>query len=97
MSTNLTSSLQIAVPLYIAKFKKQPLEEIHRRLKEQSGVLPDLLGGKGEIMLFGDENKKGDAAEMFNQTAEAIALMSFLPGGVHVFGHWETIHPESEK
>ena len=93
----LTDSMQIAIPLWIGKLKKQPLDEILRRITEQSASLPELLSTKGEVMIFGDENKKGDAAEMFNRTAEAVALMSFLPGGISVFGHWETIHPENEK
>jgi len=92
---SLTTSMEAAIPIWIEKFKKQPLDEIHKRMTEQSKTLPGLLGGKGEIMLFGG-GKKGEAANMFNQTAEAIALMSFLPGGVSVFGHWETIHPEKE-
>ena len=93
---SLTTTMQAAVPIWIAKLKKQPLDEIQKRIAEKSKDLPGLLGGKGEIMLFGG-GKKGEAAEMFNQTAEAVALLSFLPGGISVFGHWETIHPESEE
>jgi hypothetical protein len=49
----------------------------------------DLLASKGDILQFGSK-KKGEAAEIFNRVAEAIAIMSFCPGGVTLFGeHWE--------
>jgi len=93
---SLTTSMEAAIPIWIAKLSKQPLDYVLKRMAEQSKTLPGLLGGKGEIMLFGG-GEKGEAADMFNQTAEAVALMSFLPGGIHVFGHWESTHPEKEK
>lgn len=91
---SLTTSMEAAIPVWIAKYKKQPLEAVSKRLNEQSAVFPDLIGGRGDVLFGG--GKEGEAADMFNQAAEAVALMSFLPGGVSVFGHWETIHPDSD-
>jgi hypothetical protein len=44
------------------------------------------LGEKGDILLF-KGSKPGESAEMFNKLARAIAILSFCPGGVCVFGH----------
>ncbi|MEK6609189.1 MAG: hypothetical protein AABZ30_16140 [Myxococcota bacterium] len=44
--------------------------------------------------MFGG-GKPGEVADLFNRTAKAIAVLSFAPGGVTVFGqHWEAQHPD---
>jgi len=40
---------------------------------------------RGDILLYGGGNK-GECANIFNQVANAIAIMSFLPGGIKIFG-----------
>lgn len=47
------------------------------------------LALRGDVMLFGG-GKPGEAGELASQTAKAIAVLAFSPGGVTVFGrHWE--------
>ena len=90
------SMIQFAILIWIKKMKNIPLEDVWKRLDEISGTLPSLLSTKGEAFIFGT-GKKGEAAKMFNEVAEGVALMSFLPGGIHIFEHhWESIHPESD-
>lgn len=48
----------------------------------------DVLAYQGDVLQFGGE--KGEAAQLFNGLAEAIAVMSFYPGGITIFGqHYE--------
>ena len=44
------------------------------------------IGEKGDIILYRG-NKKGETAEAFNTLSCAIALLSFQPGGIKIFGH----------
>jgi len=79
--------MQMAVTLWIAQFKAKggPSDQDRQRATEFAST----LGEKGDILLFGG-GKKGEVAELFNRTAEAISILSFLPGGVTVFGaHFE--------
>lgn len=54
-----------------------------------------------EIIAHGDDlfyrsKKRGETAKRFNQVAEIIAVFSFAPGGVTVFGlHFEAHQPLS--
>lgn len=86
--TNLLSSMmQMAVPLWIMQFKAKggPSEEDRKRAQETS----EILGEHGDILLCGG-GKKGECADQFNRTAEAIAVLAFVPGGVTIFGtHFE--------
>ena len=45
----------------------------------------EILAERGDILLFGG-GKKGECADQFNRTAHAIAVLSFAPGGVTLFG-----------
>ena len=86
-NVNLSMMMQIAVPLWINKMKLKggPDDEDRKRAQETSGILEE----RGEILLFGG-GKKGECAEQFNRTAEAIAVLAFVPGGVTIFGqHFE--------
>lgn len=54
----------------------------------------DVLGEKGDVLQYG---KNGEAAQLFNQMAKAIAVLAFVPGGVSVFGvHYEAYVREEE-
>lgn len=43
------------------------------------------LASKGDSLLFTTKTK-GETAKVFNELARAIAIASFLPGGIEVFG-----------
>jgi len=91
----LPMALAAAIPLWIAQFQKQSWETVQARLSETVKDLPSLLGARGDVLLYGSK-KEGEAADLFNRLAEAIALMSFLPGGISTFGNkWESTHPEA--
>ncbi len=80
----LKTSLDTAVPLWIHQFRDLPEEERFRMIREISP-------GFTERMEYVLHNQEGKTADAFNDLARAIALMSFLPGGVNCFGrHWET-------
>lgn len=79
------ASLAVAVPLWVEDLKLMPWSYIQRRAKECSNVVAE----KGDIILY-RSGKKGASAEAFNRLAEGVACLSFVPGGVTVFGqHWE--------
>lgn len=85
-------SLQAAVPLYIMEIKERggPSTEDIKRAQQ---VGDDLAGPGGEDILF-PSKKAGRTAEMFNGLAHAIAVLSFVPGGIEIFGtHFEATPP----
>lgn len=52
-----------------------------------------VLGARGDVLQYGGKGKggvegegKGSAAALFNRLAHALAVMSFCPGGVQIFG-----------
>lgn len=46
------------------------------------------LAARGDVLLYG--GKPGEAADLANRTARAVAVLAFSPGGVTLFGeHWE--------
>lgn len=50
-----------------------------------------LLGEHGDALFFRNK-KKGETAQMADGLASAVALLSFIPGGITIFGqHWESI------
>jgi hypothetical protein len=89
-------SLELAVPLWI--------ERVRRRWSDESRIararqLVEVIAGEGDKILFPirAEPKSRQAyarlgtAEAFNALAEALALLSFAPGGVTFAGrHWES-------
>ena len=88
MDSHLSIALSAAVPLQIMA------------IKERGGVTDEdfasaskfaqTLGEKGDVLLFGSK-KKGEAADLFNKTAKAIAVLSYLSGGITIFGgHYES-------
>lgn len=83
----LRSMMQMAVPLHIMRLKEKggPTAEDMKKAQETS----DILGERGDILLCGG-GKKGEAADQFNRTAHAIAVLAFCPGGLDIFGsHFE--------
>ncbi len=47
------------------------------------------LAGKGDTLMYGSK-RHGQSALLFGYFAESVALLSFQPGGVTVFGvHFE--------
>lgn len=77
--------LMTAVPLYIEQFRNLPWQEIDRIAKESSQIIAE----KGDLIMF--KGKKGESAKAVNALAKGIAALSFVPGGVKVFGlHFES-------
>ncbi len=50
---------------------------------EQAKAFGDTLAHKGDNILYRSP-KRGETADLFNQLTAAIAICSFLPGGVKV-------------
>ena len=87
-NNNLKDALSCAVPIHIEELKKQggPSDIDFKEISEFGSV----LAAKGDVLLFGSK-KKGEAADLFSRTAKALAVLSFLSGGVSLFGcHFET-------
>jgi hypothetical protein len=91
-SNPLSEALAAAVPLFIERLQERggPSAVELARMHDLSTA----LGERGDVLIFGG-GRKGEQAELFNRTAEALAILSFLPGGVTLFGsHWETPAPQ---
>jgi hypothetical protein len=88
MSNHLSIALSAAVPLHIIELKAKGGPDAED-LKQAQEFSKD-LGERGDVLLFGSK-KKGEAAGLFNGLAKSLAVLSFCPGGVTLFGnHWET-------
>lgn len=83
-------ALSAAVPLWIGKLKTRQWSE----LMERRDKCVEMIASHGDNILYRSK-KPGQTAEAFNALAEAIAILSFAPGGVRVFGleFWAS-HPE---
>ncbi len=75
MSDLLLIALQVAVPLRIAEMRGGPTEEDLARAK----AFGLELASRGDVLLYG--GKKGEAADLFNRLADALAVTAYLPGG----------------
>lgn len=76
-------TLQVAVPLWIHRWKMRPASDRIAR----AGECAQIIGEKGDVLQFGGKG----CAEAFNALAESLAILSFSPGGVKFHGlHWET-------
>lgn len=49
------------------------------------GAVAQDLAEHGDLLLYRG-GKKGQSADLFNATAQAIAVLAFLPGGITIFG-----------
>jgi hypothetical protein len=79
----LVTALSAAVPLRILELCKRggPTDEDLARVKAYQKDLSE----HGEDLFFRSK-KPGGSAERFNQTADTIAVLSFCPGGIRIFG-----------
>lgn len=81
----------MAVTLNILDFKRLPWSQLQGIATYASQYVAE----KGDNILF-KSHKKGESAKAFNELAKGVAVLSFAPGGVTLFGqHFESIHPES--
>lgn len=79
----LSIALSAAVPLRMLELCRRggPTAEDLARVQSYQND----LRAHGEDLFF--QSKKSDAtAERFNQTADAIAVLAFCPGGITIFG-----------
>ena len=82
----LQAALGAAVPLWIETWRGADPEQRVRR----AHVLAQVIAEKGDVIQF-KSKKKGESAAAFNALAESLAIASFQPGGVRIFGlHFET-------
>ena len=89
---HLAIALSAAVPLWVMELSRRPLSE----LLAEAPALARVLGEKGDVIQFG-RKKVGATAAAFNALAKGIAILSFMPGGVTMFGeHFENQHPDSK-
>lgn len=87
----LTGMLAVAIPMWVEQLKKRPFAELLAR----GGGLADIIATKGDVLQFGG-GKKGETGAAFNALAEALAILSFFPGGVTFAGdHYENKHPDA--
>lgn len=78
----LVANLLVAVPIRISE-----LVALGGPNDAHYDLLPvwaEELGSHGDDLLFG--GKKGEAARMFRVIVDVLAVLSFAPGGVSIFG-----------
>jgi len=81
----LPMSLELSVRLRVMEYEARggPVAQDWERTKPFSQVLVE----KGDVLQFGGKrSKSGEIAALFNQLADAVAVMAFAPGGVSLFG-----------
>lgn len=73
----------LAVPLRICLMQQAggPTNEDIQRMQRFGPV----VGEHGDVLLYG--GKKGEAAVLATELVHAIAVLSFTPGGIEMFGH----------
>lgn len=80
----LSIALSAAVPLWILDIKEKGGLSDNDFIEAKQ--VSSLLGSKGDVLLFGGSKKRGEVADLFNKVAKAIAVLSFCPGGITIFG-----------
>lgn len=88
MDNLLATHLDVQVQLYICLFLERdgPTDEDFAKASDISLLIAE----RSDNILYRGK-KKGETAELVSKLAWGIALMSFCPGGIKVFGrHWET-------
>ena len=95
MNNHLSEAMRLAVFIRVHQLKARggPTTEDMDEAMETG----DVLGERGDVLLFGNRDKPGECAELFNRTAHAIAVLAFCPGGVHVFGTTFEANPEKAE
>lgn len=85
MNALLTSTLSLAVPLWIEKVRSYSEEVRLERARECGQVIAE----KGDVLQF-KSKKKGESAKAFNALAEGLACAAYQPGGITFAGmHFE--------
>ena len=88
----LAPALEVSVNLYIWQFQQQGGITDEDIARVQS-YLPDLNVHGND--LFSRRRREGETARRFNQVAEIIAVLSFAPSGITIFGlHFESHTPD---
>lgn len=87
----LPAALAVAVPFRILQFREAggPLD----RDWESLNIVSQRIAEHGDTLLYGSK-KKGEAARLFCDLVDALAIMAFVPGGVYVFGDHYEVKPE---
>ena len=76
----------VSLRIFELKQKGGPTEDDFRRVQTYNL----LLGEQGNF-LWTKSKKKGQTAKVANAVADSIAVLSFAPGGVEIFGrHWKS-------
>lgn len=78
----LQTHLEVAVPLYIAAMQGRGGPDDAEL--EAARAFGRVLAERGDVLLYG--GKPGEAGELADGCAKSIAVLSFSPGGVTVFG-----------
>lgn len=79
-------TLELAVPLWVERRSSWTWNQRLVRCHE----IVEIVASKGDIIQY-KSKKKGESAEAFNALAEGVAMLSFVWGGVSLFGRrWET-------
>lgn len=79
--------LQAAVPIRIAETKGMTFEE----RREHAQIAASIIAESGDNILF-RSRKQGESARAVNALVNALALLSYQPGGVTFMGlHFETL------
>ena len=84
---NIKLFLDAAVPLRVLALQEQggPTSEDSERISKHSS----LLGEHGDALMF--TSKKDLTAKVANAVTDSIAVLSFAPGGITLFGRfWES-------
>jgi len=79
----LNGMLAIAVPAWIMRYLARGGPE-PADFKRVAGYNDEL--GRADVLLFGGKHKEGELAAFFNHLAEAMAVLSFCPRGIELFG-----------
>lgn len=79
----LHDTLAVAVPLWILRYQQRggPGLADFKRVASYNDEL-----GRADVLLFGGKHKPGEIASFFNHMAEAMAVLSFCPQGIDLFG-----------
>jgi hypothetical protein len=90
----LRMQLELCVPLRIHEYKQMggPSDLDFARIRNE---YPQYIGSHGDAILF---REKDTTTRAVNMLVDGVAVLSFVPGGVTLFGmHFETkIEEESE-
>lgn len=88
----LVTSLEVAVPLWVQQLRQRPWSELQARASRAMQMIAE----HGDNILY-KARRPGETAAAFNALAEAVAILSFSPGGVKLFGqHWQNEYLASE-